>query len=103
LVKGEAFVMAIARQRWRQLHRLLAPVMVLPILLTLVTGSLYQMAVLGGMGAEFLWLKKLHVGEFGILNLTAIYPFLNALGLLGMAISGISLWLGMRRLRSGRS
>ncbi len=94
--------MAIARFPWRQLHRFLAPVMLLPILLTLVTGSLYQMALLGGMGTEFLWLKKLHVGEFGIVNLTAIYPFLNALGLLMMAISGISLWLGMKRFRSGR-
>lgn len=95
--------MAIARLRLRQLHRILAPVMLLPILLTLITGSLYQIATLAGMGAEFLWLKKLHVGEFGILNLTVIYPFLNALGLLAMAITGISLWFGMRRLRSGRS
>ena len=92
--------MAIARQRLRQLHRILAPVMLLPILLTLTTGSFYQMALLGGMGAEFLWLKKLHVGEFGILNLTAIYPFLNALGLLTMAITGISLWFGIGRRRS---
>ena len=92
--------MAIARLNRRQLHRILAPVMLVPILLTLTTGSLYQIALLAGMGAEFLWLKKLHVGDFGILNLTAIYPFLNALGLLLMAITGIWLWFGIKRRRS---
>jgi uncharacterized iron-regulated membrane protein len=38
-----------------------------------------------------------HKGHFGVLNLEVIYPFLNALGLLVLLFTGISLWLHMRR------
>ena len=83
--------------RLRKLHRVLAPVMIVPVLLTLITGSVYQMVDLAGKGGDFDWLLDLHKGHFGILNLEVIYPFLNALGLLTLAISGISMWLQMRR------
>ncbi|MGK7873916.1 MAG: hypothetical protein AB4426_11565 [Xenococcaceae cyanobacterium] len=48
--------MAINKARLRQLHSKLAPIMVLPVLLTLITGSLFQVAVLTGKSNEFLWL-----------------------------------------------
>lgn len=85
-----------SKNRLRQLHRALAPVMLLPILLTLITGSIYQMLDLMGKGDDFDWLLSLHKGAFGVLNLEIIYPFLNALGLLVLAITGISMWLQMR-------
>lgn len=84
--------------QFRRVHRLIAPVMLLPILLTLVTGSLYQMVDLGGRGGDFDWLLHLHKGDFGIINIGKIYPFLNALGLLVLAVTGISLWLQTRRI-----
>jgi len=83
--------------RLRKLHRFLAPVMMLPVLLTLITGSIYQMVDLAGNGGDFNWLLDLHKGHFGILNLEIIYPFLNALGLLTLTITGILMWLQMRR------
>lgn len=83
--------------RIRHLHRLLAPVMLLPILLTLITGSVYQIVDLGGRGDDFNWLLDWHKGHFGILNLETIYPFLIALGLLTLTITGIQMWLQMRR------
>jgi len=83
--------------RLRKLHRFLAPVMMLPVLLTLITGSIYQMVDLAGNGGDFNWLLDLHKGHFGILNLEIIYPFLNALGLLTLTITGILIWLQMRR------
>jgi hypothetical protein len=83
--------------RLRKLHRALAPVMILPILLTLITGTIYQIVDLGGKGGNFDWLLDWHKGHFGRLNLEAIYPFLNALGLLTLAITGISMWMQMRR------
>jgi uncharacterized iron-regulated membrane protein len=83
--------------RLRKLHRFLAPVMILPVLLTLITGSIYQMVDLAGNGGDFNWLLDLHKGHFGILNLEIIYPFLNALGLLTLTITGILMWLQMRR------
>ncbi len=81
----------------RHLHRTLAPIMVLPLLLTLLTGTVYQIVDLVGKGEEFDWLLDWHKGDFGALNLEVIYPFLNALGLLALLFTGISMWLNMRR------
>lgn len=92
--------MAINTARLRQLHRTLAPIMVLPLLLTLITGMMYQLADLSGKAVDFDWLLDLHKGEFGSLNLEIIYPFLNALGLLTLVITGIMMWLQMNRSRS---
>lgn len=89
--------------RLRQVHKALAPIMLLPILLTLITGSIYQIVDLGGKGGDYNWLLDWHKGHFGILNLETVYPFLNALGLLALAITGISMWLQLRRRAKNRS
>lgn len=86
-----------SQARFRQLHRALAPVMLLPILLTLITGTLYQIGDLSGKSEAVDWLLDWHKGDFGILDLEAIYPFLNALGLLVLAVTGISMWIQTRR------
>jgi uncharacterized iron-regulated membrane protein len=85
--------------RLRKIHRVLAPIMVLPVLLTLFTGAIYQIADLGSRGDQFDWLLDWHKGRFGSLNLAIVYPFLNALGLLVLAITGISMWFQGRRNR----
>lgn len=95
--------MAANKIRLRQLHRTLAPIMLLPLLLTLITGSLYQLADLFDRGADFGWLIELHKGHFGNLNLSIIYPFLNALGLLILVVSGILMWLQTNRRPQRRS
>lgn len=89
--------MKIYQARLRRLHRLMAPIMILPILLTLVTGSIYQIVDLGGKGNDFDWLLDWHKGHFGVLNLEKIYPFLNALGLLTLLITGTVMWFQVRR------
>ena len=76
----------------RQLHRSLAPIMIVPVLLTLITGFVYQVVDLAGRGDDFDWLLDWHKGHFGVLNLETIYPFLNAAGLLFLAITGILMW-----------
>lgn len=81
----------------RQLHRSFAPVLFLPILLTLITGSVYQVLELGGRGDDFAWLLNWHKGHFGILNLKTINPFLIVLGLLILTITGTQLWLQRRK------
>jgi uncharacterized iron-regulated membrane protein len=95
--------MTTNKARWRQLHRTLAPIMLLPILLTLITGSIYQIADLADKGDSFGWLIELHKGHFGNINLEIIYPFLNALGLLVLAITGISMWFQTNRRPQRRS
>ncbi|GAB4211432.1 MAG: hypothetical protein OHK0012_03910 [Synechococcales cyanobacterium] len=75
----------------RTWHRTLAPVVLLPLIVTLLTGSLYQIASLQG-NFDFYWLIEVHKGKYGPVDLTAIYPFLNAFGLLFMVSTGISMW-----------
>jgi hypothetical protein len=87
----------------RHLHRTLAPIMLLPLLLTAITGTVYQIADLAGKGDASGWLLDWHKGHFGALNLEVIYPFLNALGLFALLFTGISLWLHMRRNPKKRS
>ena len=88
--------MAISTARLRRLHHLLSPIMFFPILLTVITGSLFQVAVLTGKSDAFLWLLDLHRGKFGSINLEVIYPFLNAFGVFFLAITGITMWLQIR-------
>ena len=84
--------MPFSRIQSRRLHRLLAPIMVFPLLLTLITGMLFQVAIVIGKGNTFLWLLDLHRGKFGSINLEMVYPFLNGLGLLFLVITGIVMW-----------
>ncbi|MGB0560459.1 MAG: PepSY domain-containing protein [Spirulinaceae cyanobacterium] len=77
----------------RQLHRALAPLMLFPLTLTLVTGVLFHIAALTGHEDQYLWLLALHRGRFGSINLEAIYVFFNGAGLLFILITGLMLWL----------
>ena len=85
--------MPLNRVRIRQLHRALVPFAVLPLLITLTTGLLFQFAVVSDRANDFLWLLDLHRGKFGQINLELIYPFINALGLLTFLITGLFMWL----------
>ena len=85
--------MKLNQARLRGLHKALVPIMVLPLLLTLTTGVLFQFAAIGESANEFLWLLDLHRGKFGQINLELIYPFLNALGLLTLLATGFFMWL----------
>lgn len=89
--------MAINKARLRHTHYILAPIMFLPIFLTAITGSLFQIAVITGKSADFLWLLELHRGKFGIIDLELIYPLINAFGVLFLAITGIMMWLQINR------
>lgn len=80
----------------RRIHMRFAPFMLFPLLLTLITGSLFQIAVVTGKADDFLWLLALHRGKFGRINLEMIYPFFNALGLLVLITTGITMWLQTR-------
>ena len=84
--------MNMNRVRLRQLHKALVPFFVLPLLLTLTIGVLFQFALASDHANDFRWLLDLHRGKFGQLNLEFIYPILNALGLLTLIITGSIMW-----------
>lgn len=94
--------MALDKAQIRKVHRILAPIVLLPLLVTLVTGSLYQIALLTDNVADYYWLIRIHKGDWLVINLEAIYPFLNALGLLVMLVTGITMWLQMHRPKRQR-
>ncbi|MBV5261205.1 PepSY domain-containing protein [Synechococcus moorigangaii CMS01] len=94
--------MPLPQRDLRQLHRRLVPIMVAPLLVTVLTGSLFQVAALTGKSADFYWLLAVHRGRFGPVNLENIYPFLNAFGLLLLLVSGAMIWWTTRpRKRQG--
>ncbi|HIK43310.1 MAG TPA: PepSY domain-containing protein [Leptolyngbyaceae cyanobacterium M65_K2018_010] len=87
----------ITTKTLRQIHRFLAPIMLLPIVLTVLTGSLYQLVDIAGRDDAFEWLLDLHKGNFGVIDLQTIYPFLNSLGLLALIATDIIMWLQPKR------
>jgi hypothetical protein len=89
--------MASNKARWRYFHYIFAPIMFLPIFLTSITGSLFQVAVITDKTEDFLWLLELHRGKFGRINLELIYPLVNAFGVLFLAITGIMMWLQINK------
>ncbi|NCJ08292.1 PepSY domain-containing protein [Synechococcales cyanobacterium C] len=91
--------MAFNKASIRRLHFWLAPLWVLPIVLTLLTGVLFQVADLMGNAPDYLWLLEAHKGNFGAIQLEVVYPFINAFGLLMLAVTGIMMWLQTRKRR----
>lgn len=94
--------MSSIRLNLRRLHKATAPLMCVPLLLTLFTGVWFQIAAVNGQGEQFLWLLDLHRGKFGRFDLELIYPFLNALGLLVLVVTGTLMWLQQRQPRVKR-
>ena len=89
--------MALNKARLRHFHYIIAPIMFLPIFLTAITGSLFQVAVITGKSTDYLWLLDLHRGKFGSINLELVYPLINAFGVLFLAITGMVMWLQINK------
>jgi uncharacterized iron-regulated membrane protein len=90
--------MKIKAAKIRQWHRWLAPIMILPILLTLITGIIYQIGELGGFAEQVNWAIHWHKGDFGYIDFQKSFPFLNGIGLLFLTVTGISMWWKTRRV-----
>lgn len=95
--------MKIKAAKIRQWHRWLAPIMILPILLTLITGIIYQIGELGGFDDQVRWAIQWHKGDFGYIDFQKSYPFLNGIGLLFLTVTGISMWWKTRQSSRGNS
>jgi hypothetical protein len=91
----------------RQAHAALAPLVVLPLAITVLSGTSYRLLRdWGGLSRDQAhWLMVLHEGEwlqnwFGPNGETA-YVLLNGLGLLWMLITGASMAIAQLRRRLG--
>lgn len=87
---------------FRKFHRSLAIIMILPLLLTIVTGAAYSILSEWVHADELAQLQvtllQLHTGA--LFKLEKIYPLLNSLGLLGLLVTGITMTSLFRRSRT---
>ena len=78
----------------RQFHKILAPWVFLPLLISALTGLFYRVSkdLLGYSREEVHWLMSLHEGEWLGDNGELIYVILNSLGLIWMLITGFKIF-----------
>jgi uncharacterized iron-regulated membrane protein len=92
---------ANSRLDFRQVHRLLAPIIFLPLIVSALTGITYRIGKSWfGMSADSADIfRQIHQGEyFGDIG-KPIYVFLVGLGLIAMLITGINMTGIFRRRR----
>ena len=77
--------------------------MVLPILFTVITGVIYQIAELTGFEEQARFIIHWHKGNFGYIDFQKSFPFLNGLGSIVLAITGLQMWLKTKRRVKPRS
>jgi len=90
----------------RQLHRTVAPIVLLPLLITMATGVIYRLSKdwFGLSRDQVHFLMTLHEGEYLGPTLEPIYVLLNGLGLLWMLITGgILVWQNLSRALKSRT
>ena len=75
----------------RKIHRKITVISAIPLLITIVSGTIYS--ILHPLGIDAFWLIKWHTCNFGIINLQPFYSIV-----LGIA-SIISIITGLRLLQ----
>jgi hypothetical protein len=91
------------KRTFRKYHRVLAPILCLPLALTILTGMATTMVGEWSLklGLSRSLLLALHTGE--VFHLEGIYPILNGLGLLGLLVTGMSMTGLFKRKKAGSS
>ena len=79
--------------RLRELHRSVAPFVLAPLLITVVSGVSYRLSRdwFGASREEVHWLMVVHEGEWLGSTFEPVVVLLNAIGLLWMLITGMVL------------
>ena len=73
----------------RKIHRKLAAISAIPLLVTVLSGTIYSL--LQPLGVNIFWLIKWHTGDFGIINLQPFYSIFIGISSIISITSGISL------------
>jgi len=84
----------------RKFHRTVAPIVLLPLLVTVTTGVVYRLSKdwFGLSRDQVHFLMTLHEGEYLGPTLEPFYVLLNGLGLLWMLATGsVMVWQNVRR------
>lgn len=97
---AEAITAMKSRLSMRKLHRTIAPIVLLPLLITVITGMIYRLSKdwFGLSRDQVHFLMTLHEGEYLGPTLEPIYVLLNGLGLLWMlGTGGVMVWQNISR------
>ena len=73
----------------RKIHRKITAITAIPLLITIVSGTIYS--VLQPLGVDAFWLIKWHTGNFGIFNLQPFYSIFLGIASIISLISGVRL------------
>ena len=73
----------------RKIHRKVAALSVIPLLITLISGTAYS--ILQPLGVDAFWLIKWHTGNFGFFNLQPFYSLFLGISSIISVISGFKL------------
>ena len=73
----------------RKIHRKVAAISAIPLLITILSGTIYSF--LQPLGLDAFWLIKWHTGDFGIINLQPFYSIFLGIASIISLISGVKL------------
>ena len=73
----------------RKIHRKVAAISAIPLLITILSGTIYSF--LQPLAIDAFWLIKWHTGNFGIINLQPFYSIFLGMSSIISLISGIKL------------
>ena len=73
----------------RKIHRKLAAISAIPLLITIISGTIYS--ILQPIGIDAFWSIKWHTGDFGIINLQPFYSIFLGITSIFSVISGVRL------------
>ena len=73
----------------RKIHRKITAISSIPLLMTILSGTIYS--ILQPLGVDAFWLIKWHTGNFGIFNLQPFYSIFLGISSIISVISGVKL------------
>ena len=73
----------------RKIHRKITTISAIPLLITILSGTIYS--IFQPLGVDAFWLIKWHTGNFGIINLQPFYSIFLGFASIISVISGIRL------------
>ena len=73
----------------RKIHRKVTAISAIPLLVTILSGTIYSF--LQPLGVDAFWLIKWHTGNFGIINLQPFYSIFLGIASIISIVSGIRL------------
>ena len=73
----------------RKIHRKITAIAAIPLLITILSGTIYS--ILQPLGVDAFWLIKWHTGNFGIIDLQPFYSIFLGIASIISLISGLRL------------